>query len=96
MTKVLEEINTMYNADAATLYDLKSAESSFAIAETNLFIAQQNLSIGKKSFKRIVGLEAIDLETIINIDSNLNLNEIIVEFEMPLWRYKLRRIARMF
>ena len=76
MTKVLEEINTMYNADAATLYDLKSAESSFAMAETNLFLAQQNLSIGKKSFKRIVGLEAIDLETIININSNLNLNEI--------------------
>ena len=76
MTKILEEINTMYNADAATLYDLKSAESSFAMAETNLFLAQQNLSIGKKSFKRIVGLEAIDLETIINIYSNLNLNEI--------------------
>ena len=76
MTKILEEINTMYNADAATLYDLKSAESSFAMAETNLFLAQQNLSIGKKSFKRIVGLEAIDLETIININSNLNLNEI--------------------
>ena len=76
MTKILEEINTMYNADAATLYDLKSAESSFAMAETNLFLAQQNLSIGKKSFKRIVGLDAIDLETIININSNLNLNEI--------------------
>ena len=76
MTKILEEINTMYNADAATLYDLKSAESSFAMAEANLFLAQQNLSIGKKSFKRIVGLDAIDLETIININSNLNLNEI--------------------
>ena len=76
MTKILEEINTMYNADAATLYDLKSAESSFAMAETNLFLAQQNLSIGKKSFKRIVGLEAFDLKTIININSNLNLNEI--------------------
>ena len=76
MTKILEEINTMYNAGAATLYDLKSAESSFAMAETNLFLAQQNLSIGKKSFKRIVGLDAIDLETIININSNLNLNEI--------------------
>ena len=28
-------------------------------------------------------------------NKNPNLNAIIVEFEMPLWRYKLRRIARM-
>ena len=76
VTKVLEVTQTMYNADSATLYDLKAAESSFAIAETNLFLAQQNLSIGKKSFKRVVGLEAINLDNVININANFNLDEI--------------------
>ena len=76
VTKVLEETKIKYNADSATLYDLQIADSSFAMAETNLFSAKQNLSIGEKSFKRIVGLEAIDLESVINININLNLNEI--------------------
>lgn len=76
VSKILEETKTRYNADSATLYDLQISESTFAMAETNLFASEQNLYIGKKSFKRIVGLEAIDLSSVVEINTNLNLNKI--------------------
>ena len=74
VTKFLEETKIKFDSDSATLYELQLAESSFALSQTNLYLAQQNLLIGQKSFKRIVGLEAINLESIIKIDSNIKLD----------------------
>ena len=76
VTKILDETKIKYNADSATLYDLQIAESSFAMAEANLFSDKQNLLIAQKTFQRIVALEAIDLENAINIDTNFQINEI--------------------
>lgn len=74
VTKFLEETKIKFDSDSATLYELQLAESSFALSQTNLYLAQQNLLIGQKSFKRIVGLEPINLENIIKIDSNIKLD----------------------
>ena len=74
VTKFLEETKIKFDSDSATLYELQLAESSFALSQTNLYLAQQNLLIGQKSFKRIVGLEPINLESIIKIDSNIKLD----------------------
>jgi len=75
VSKILEETKIKYNADSATLYDLQIAESSYAMTETNLFSAEQDLLIGRKTFKRIAVIEPNDLENVINI-KNLNLIEI--------------------
>ncbi|PPR47109.1 MAG: Outer membrane protein TolC [Alphaproteobacteria bacterium MarineAlpha5_Bin9] len=75
--KLYEETNTKYEIGSATIFDLQAAESSFANAELNLFEAEQNLIIGKKTFKRIVGLEPIDLDSLIDIDSNISLDTLI-------------------
>ena len=75
--KAYEETKTRFELGSATLYDLQRSEASFATAKTNLYEAQQNLSISKKSFKRIAGLDAKNLEEFINIDTNLNFNNII-------------------
>ena len=48
VSKHLEEIKTKFDLGSATLYDLQTAQSSYAIAETNLFSAKQNLLLGKK------------------------------------------------
>ena len=77
VSKALEETKTKYNLGSSTLYELQSAESSFAIANANLFSAEQHVDISKKSFERIVGLKAIDLEDVIDIDSSVNILTII-------------------
>ena len=59
VSKALEEITkTKFELGSSTLYDdLQTAQSSYAIASSaNLFAAEQNVDISKKSFKRIVGL----------------------------------------
>ena len=76
--QVLEETKTKYDLGSATLYELQNSESAFALAETNLVIAKQNYAISKKTFKRIVGEDAINLEEIINFDEKLNLDNIIL------------------
>ena len=76
VSKSLDEIKIKYDTDSATLYELQTAKSSFALAKANLYSAEQNLSIGKKTFNRIVTLEAIDLDNVIDIDTNIVLNEI--------------------
>ena len=76
--QVLEETKTRYDLGSATLYDLQNSESAFALAETNLIIAEQNYKISKKTFKRIVGKEALNLDELINFDEKLNLNNIIL------------------
>ena len=60
--KVFEETKTRFDIGSATLYDLQNAEASYEIANTNLFASKQNLDISKKSFKRLVGLEASNLD----------------------------------
>ena len=77
VSKALEETKTKYNLGSSTLYELQSAESSFAIANANLFSAEQNVYISKKSFERIVGLKAIYLEDVVDINSSVNLLTII-------------------
>ena len=75
--QALEETKTRFNLGSATLYDLQSAEASHASALTNLFSAEQNLLISKKSFKKIVGVNAINLEDVLEINEKLNINDII-------------------
>ena len=77
VSKALEEIKTRYDIGTSTLYDLQSTESFYAISSANLFSSKKNLEISKKSFKRIVGLEAINLEDIIEIEENINLDTIL-------------------
>lgn len=68
VTRFLDETKTKFDLGSATLYDLQNAESAFAIAETNLFIAQQNYNVSKITFNRIVGLEAVNLEDVIDLN----------------------------
>ena len=75
--KFLEETKTKYDIGSATLFDLQNAESAFALAETNLFVAEENYNISKKTFKRIVSLEANNLEEIANLDEKIKLKQVI-------------------
>tara|TARA_B110000014_G_C20088776_1_gene569771 strand:- start:62 stop:1348 length:1287 start_codon:yes stop_codon:yes gene_type:complete len=77
VSQALEETKTRFDLGSATLYDLQNAEASFASASTYLFIAEQNLLISKKSFKNIVGLDPINLEDILEINSYLNAEDFI-------------------
>ena len=77
VTKAYEESKTRFDLGSATLYDLQDAEASYATASTNLFAAEQNVEISKKSFFRVVGLKAIDLEDVLEIDTLINLENIL-------------------
>jgi outer membrane protein len=81
VTRFLDETKTKFDLGSATLYDLQNAESAFAIAETNLFIAQQNYDVSKITFNRIVGLEAVNLEDVIYLNKNINLELFIKNVE---------------
>ena len=69
-----------YNLGATTLYDVQYAESSFALAQAELFAAEQNLIIGEKTFKRISGIEAINLEDVVEINTDITFDSIITNF----------------
>ena len=75
--QVLEETKTLYDLGSATLYELQNAESAFAIAQTNLFTAEQNFKISQKTFNRIVGQEPLKLEEVLDFDQKFILNNII-------------------
>ena len=77
MSKAFEETKTRFDLGSATLYDLQNAEASFATASSNLFAAEQNVQISNKSFKRVVGLQAINLEDVLNINNLVNLSNTI-------------------
>ena len=77
ITKAYEESKTRFDLGSATLYDLQNAEASYATASTNLFAAEQNVEISKKSFLRVVGLKAINLEDVLEIDTLINLEKIL-------------------
>ena len=81
VTRFLDETKTKFDLGSATLYDLQNAESAFAIAETNLFIAQQNYDVSKITFNRIVGLEAVNLQDVIDLNKNINLELFIKNVE---------------
>ena len=74
--KATEEIKTKFDLGSATLYELQESEASFAIAKTNLFAAEQNLLISKKTFNRIVGLNAVNLDDYIEINYDINLEDL--------------------
>ena len=74
--KVYEETKTRFDLGSATLYDLQNAEASFAIATTNLYEAELNLSLSKQSFARIVGKKPTNLVDLITIDETIDLNKI--------------------
>ena len=75
--KAFEETKTRFDIGSATLYELQNAEASFATASSNLFAAEQNVQISNKSFKRVVGLQAINLEDVLNINNLVNLSNTI-------------------
>ena len=77
VSKAFEETKTRFDIGSATLYDLQNAEASFAIASSNLFAAEQNVQISNKSFKRVVGLQAINLEDVLDINNLVNLSNTI-------------------
>ena len=77
VSKAFEETKTRFDLGSATLYDLQNAEASFAMASSNLFAAEQNVQISNKSFKRVVGLQAINLEDVLNINNLVNLSNTI-------------------
>ena len=77
VSKAFEETKTRFDIGSATLYDLQNAEAFFAIASSNLFAAEQNVQISNKSFKRVVGLQAINLEDQLNINNLVNLSNTI-------------------
>ncbi len=81
VTRFLDETKTKFDLGSATLYDLQNAESAFAIAETNLFIAQQNYDVSKITFNRIVGLEAVNLEDVVDLNKNIKLDLLIQNVE---------------
>ena len=74
--KATEEIKTKFDLGSATLYELQESEASFAIAKTNLFAAEQNLLISKKTFNRIVGLNAVNLDDYIEINYDIDLEDL--------------------
>tara|TARA_B100000963_G_scaffold350099_1_gene359907 strand:+ start:161 stop:1447 length:1287 start_codon:yes stop_codon:yes gene_type:complete len=77
VSRFLEETKLKYELGSATITDLKNAESAFSIAQTNLFSAEQNYQVSLKTFKSIVGQEAINLEDYIDIKGDLNIKNIL-------------------
>ena len=75
--RFLEEIRLKYELGSSSITDLKNAESAFAIAETNLFASEQNYEVSLKTFKSIVGKEAINLEDYVEIKKNLSFNNVL-------------------
>ncbi len=77
VSRFLEETKLKYELGSATLTDLKNAESAFSIAETNVFSAEQNLKVSLKTFKSVVGKDAVDLEDYVKIENDLNFDNIL-------------------
>ena len=75
--RFLEETKLKYELGSSTITDLKNAEAAFAIAETNVFSANQNFNISLKTFKSVVGKDAINLEELIIFENELDLNKIL-------------------
>ena len=81
VSRFLDETKTKFDLGSATLYDLQNAESAHAVAETNLFTAQQNYDVSKITFNRIVGLKPINLEDVLDINKDIDLKTIFENVE---------------
>jgi len=81
VSSFLDETKTKFNLGSATLYDLQNSESAYAIAETNLFIAQQNYDVSKITFNRIVGLKPLNLNDVVDLDKKIDLNSFLENVE---------------
>ena len=81
VSRFLDETKTKFDLGSATLYDLQNSESAYAIAETNLFIAQQNYEVSKITFNRVVGLKPINLENVLDMNKNIELKKIFENIE---------------
>ena len=81
VSRFLDETKTKFDLGSATLYDFQNAESAYAIAETNFFIAQQNYNVSKITFNRIVGLEPLDLQDIIDFNKDIDLMKFLSNVE---------------
>ena len=81
VNKAYEETKTRFDLGTATLYDLQNAEASFTTSKSNLYAAEQNVKISKKTFQRIVGLKPHKLEEIVDIDNLMDLEEIYLNAE---------------
>ena len=77
VSRFLEEIELKYELGSATVTDLMNAEAAYAIAETNVFSSQQNYNVSLKTFKSIVGKEAINLDDYVNINNNLKFEDVL-------------------
>ena len=77
VTRFLEETKLKYNLGSATITDVMNAETAFAIAETNVFSAEQNYNLSLKTFKSIVRKEAINLEDFVDLGENLNFDNVL-------------------
>ena len=82
VSRFMDETKTKFDLGSATLYELQNAESAHAIAETNLFTAQQNYDVSKITFNRIVGLKPVNLEDVLDLNKNIELEKIFDNVEI--------------
>jgi len=76
--------------DYHTKYFSEDDKKNICYSKSYEFAAREKRSIGQRKEAAKLAQKALNFG-----NKNPNLNAIIVEFEMSLWRYKLRRIARM-
>ena len=76
--------------DYHSKYFSEDDKKNICYSKSYEFAAREKRSIGQRKEAAKLAQKALNFG-----NKNPNLNAIIVEFEMPLWRYKLRRIARM-
>ena len=77
VSRFLQETKLKYELGSATITDVMNAETAFAIADTNVYSAEQNYKISLKTFKSIVGKEAIYLEDFVDLNNNLNFDNVL-------------------
>ena len=77
VSRFFEEVSLKFKLGSATITDLMNAETALAVAETNVFSAQQNYNVSLKTFKSIVGKDAINLEDLIDLNEDLVLENIL-------------------
>ncbi len=77
VNRFLEETRLKYELGSATITDLMNAETAFALASTNVYSAEQNYNLSLKTFKSIVGKEAINLEDFVDIKNDLKFDIVL-------------------
>ena len=75
--RFLEETDLKYKLGSATITDLMNAETAFAIAETNVYSSEQNYNVSLKTFKSIVGKNAVNLEDFIDLNNDLQFDNVL-------------------